>query len=172
MSPLLYKAVPGQALITERTQGRPLKEILDRIARPYKEIQQKIQEANKALELAIDNKDATKIKELKVLTKELQLSAKKERNRFNKAASILYQQVGQLGASLQEMGVVHNDLAAGNVFFAQGGITSIDLGNAKVNPTSGDKFNDKITTIQRAIIDSDYYGLMDPFKIIGAVQSG
>jgi tape measure domain-containing protein len=172
LSPLLYKAVPGQALITERTQGRPLKEILDRIARPYKEIQQKIQEANKALELAIDNKDATKIKELKVLTKELQSSAKKEHNRFNKAASILYQQVGQLGASLQEMGVVHNDLAAANVFFAQGGITSIDLGNAKVDPTSSDKFNDKITTIQRAIIDSSYYGLMDPFKIIGAVQSG
>jgi tape measure domain-containing protein len=172
LSPLLYKAVPGQALITERTQGRPLKEILDRIARPYKEIQQKIQEANKALELAIDNKDATKIKELKVLTKELQSSAKKEHNRFNKAASILYRQVGQLGASLQEMGVVHNDLAAGNVFFAQGGITSIDLGNAKVDPTSSDKFNDKITTIQRAIIDSSYYGLMDPFKIIGAVQSG
>jgi muramidase (phage lysozyme)/beta-lactamase class A len=172
LSPLLYKAVPGQALITERTQGRPLKEILDRIARPYKEIQQKIQEANKALELAIDNKDATKIKELKGLTKELQSSAKKERNRFNKAASILYREVGQLGASLQEMGVVHNDLAAGNVFFAQGGITSIDLGNAKVNPTSSDKFNDRITTIQRAIIDSDYYGLMDPFKIIGAVQSG
>jgi tape measure domain-containing protein len=172
LSPLLYKAVPGQALITERTQGRPLKEILDRIARPYKEIQQKIQEANKALELAIDNKDATKIKELKVLTKELQSSAKKERNRFNKAASILYREVGQLGASLQEMGVVHNDLASGNVFFAQGGITSIDLGNARVNPTSSDKFNDKITTIQRAIIDSDYYGLMDPLKIIGAVQSG
>jgi tape measure domain-containing protein len=172
LSPLLYKAVPGQALITERTQGRPLKEILDRIARPYKEIQQKIQEANKALELAIDNKDATKIKELKVLTKELQSSAKKEHNRFNKAASILYRQVGQLGASLQEMGVVHNDLAAGNVFFAQGGITSIDLGNAKVDPTSSDKFNDKITTIQRAIIDSSYYGLMDPLKIIGAIQSG
>jgi tape measure domain-containing protein len=172
LSPLLYKAVPGQALITERIQGRPLKEILDRIARPYKEIQQKIQEANKALELAIDSKDATKIKELKVLTKELQLSAKKERNRFNKAASVLYQQVGQLGASLQEMGVVHNDLAAGNVFFAQGGITSIDLGNAKANPTSGDKFNDKITTIQRAIVDSNYIGLMDPLAIIGAVQSG
>ena len=87
-APLLYRSIPGEALVTERIKGRPLKEILDRIAKPVLNLQRQIEEeADQATRAGLE-------KRLGV-----------EKGRFNKAAAILYEQVGRLGATLQQMGV-------------------------------------------------------------------
>jgi tape measure domain-containing protein len=120
------------------------------------------------------------IESVKLLSDEIKVTEdqiKKEVSRFNKAANILYKQVGRLGAAYHEMGIAHNDLASGNVFFAPKGITGIDFGNASVaekgkSLPAGIKQNDQMTTYQRAVIDKDYWGILNPLSAVMAINSG
>jgi tape measure domain-containing protein len=175
LSPLLYAAKPGQALVTERIHGRPLKDILDRIAKPIKELQKKRDELTSAME---SSEDVSAIKKYRERIDQLTKQIDRNKKRFNKAAGILYKQAGQLGAALQQMGVVHNDLASGNVFFAQGGARAIDLGNATVvQPgqtmlSPQQRIGDFTTAVQRSVIDRDYYGILNPLEAVTALVAG
>jgi tape measure domain-containing protein len=154
-SPLLYTAKPGEALVTERIKGKSLKDVLSNLVKPIQELQKELgQETDKGKQ------------------QELKRKIQEAKRTFNQEAEKLYYQLGQLGAAMHEMGVAHNDLASGNVFFTEKGITSIDLGNAVANPSDEQKFNDKITAVQRALIDQEFMGVLDPFKTINAITSG
>ena len=261
LSPLLAKSVQGEALVVERIQGRSMKDILDRIVKPVKELRikrdelleslasnnnEQIRTVGNKLKSTKDEIESTQnsintqgaeVERLKILlagaddaqkegiqveiraakrresdakrrlgelrsnesryTSELESfgneiesvkelgdeirktedKIKKEITRFNKAANILYKQVGRLGAAYHEMGIAHNDLASGNVFFTPKGITGIDFGNATVaekgkSLPAGIKQNDQMTTYQRAVIDKDYWGILNPLSAVKAINSG
>lgn len=103
---------------------------------------------------------------------EVLVEYRKAKKAFNDEAEVIYRQIGQLGKTLQELGVAHNDLASANVFITEEGLKAIDLGNSIVDPTTKQKLEDQITTIQRALIDRAYYGLLDPIRTINAIRSG
>lgn len=221
-APQLYKAAPGEFLITERIHGAPVKDRLDELANPAKLLNkerkelaqqltklttefpvlrqstQGIVDAHRRLRRAIAQgndqakQDAqSELQQLKsgliaqvgsskvdefteILSRRSEVLAKyrEARRIFNQEAADIYQQVGRLGKTLQEMGVAHNDLASANVFMTPEGLKAIDLGNAIVDPTNQQKNADQITTIQRALIDRSYWGLLDPVRMIGAIRSG
>jgi tape measure domain-containing protein len=173
LSPLLYHAVPGEALVTERMKGRPLKEILDRIAKPILALQSQRESLIASLE-GEDDENIISSKQSEIA--KISASISKNKTRFNKAAKVLYEQVGSLGSAMQSMGVMHNDLASGNVFFGKGGPKAIDLGNSTIIPKGKEKslnnIWDEITTHQRAIIDKQFYGILDPLTAISAIRKG
>ena len=169
-SPLLYAAKPGEALVTERMKGKPLKDILEDLAKPIKVMQE---------ELAKETNTSKQ--------GEIRARIRDAKEKFNTIAEQLYHNLGQLGGAMHQMGVAHNDLASGNVFFNRvginptndkiqfgegGGITSIDLGNSTVNPTGVGKFQDQFTAVQRALIDQSFIGILDPIRITKAITSG
>lgn len=172
LSPLLYKAVPDKAIVTERIQGKTLKEILTRIAQPFKKVQKQLADATLALDKVTKEGNEAEIERLNKEITSLEKTAQKEKTRFNKAATILYKQVGQLNSALQKMGVVHNDLAETNVFFSPQGIRAIDFGGSQVNPTAAQKIEDKKTVIDRMMGNNQYKGLMDKTAVAGAILSG
>jgi tape measure domain-containing protein len=172
LSPLLYKAVPDKAIVTERIQGKTLKEILTRIAQPFKKVQKQLADATLALDKVTKEGNEAEIERLNKEITSLEKTAQKEKTRFNKAATILYKQVGQLNSALQKMGVVHNDLAETNVFFSPQGIRAIDFGGSQVNPTAAQKIEDKKTVIDRMMGNNQYEGLMDKTAVAGAILSG
>ncbi|MGL5720354.1 MAG: hypothetical protein ACRCYP_06140, partial [Alphaproteobacteria bacterium] len=168
-APKLYKAQPGEFLVTERIKGTPLKDVLDEMAAPAKALQQNI----KNITASIRETDDKAVKsDLVGKLKDARREYAKARNEFNAEAERIYFQVGQLGKTLQEMGVAHGDLASGNVFKTNEGLKSIDLGNSILDPTNTQKIQDQVTTIQRALIDRAYYGLLDPIRTTKAIVAG
>ena len=198
-SPLLYAAKPGEALVTERVSGKPMKDILEELAKPVKDAQDAIKKESEESAPLIKilreqlrkEKDSEKKKDIRAelgkfseKKKNLEKKAAEERNRFNDIAEQLYVYVGQLGGAMQEMGVAHNDLASGNVFFDglkidsvtnkvdPGKISSIDLGNSIADPNEQQERDDRNTTFLRAVMDRSYFGILNPIKIYSAINKG
>jgi tape measure domain-containing protein len=178
-SPLMYHAEEGKLMVTERAKGTPLKDVLNEEAKPSINAMARYQEAKAQYSEAKSTEDPShldglaKIKEAQNVMKAARSALAKERKIFNDKAVEIYKQVGTLGNTLQSMGVAHMDLAAGNVFMQDdGSLSAIDLGNSIADPSPFEKFQDQMTTIQRAIIDRDYYGILDINRVAGAVRSG
>jgi tRNA A-37 threonylcarbamoyl transferase component Bud32 len=198
-SPLLYAAKPGEALVAERVSGKPMKAILEELVKPVKDAQEVLKKESeestpliKALKEQLrKEKDPEKKKGLKEelakfsdKKKNLGKRLTEEKNKFNDIAEQLYFYVGQLGGAMQEMGVAHNDLASGNVFFDglkidsvtnkvdPGKISSIDLGNSIANPNEQQERDDRNTAFLRAVIDRSYVGILNPVKTYNAINKG
>lgn len=199
LSPLLYAAKPGEALVTERVKGQSLKDILEELVKPTKELQEELKKESKEFAPLIKDlkeqlrkeKDPEKKKDLKEQLakfsdkkKSLGKRIAEEKKKFNEIAEQLYFYVGQLGGAMQEMGVAHNDLASSNVFFDglkidyvtnkvdPGKISSIDLGNSIANPNRQQEQDDRSIAFQRAIVDKSYYGILNPIKTYNAINKG
>ena len=169
-SPLMYAAEPGKALVVERVKGKSVKDILNNLAEPAKESQEKISKLTEELGKTTGESERKTL--IEQIAKETQ-NLKKYKIAFNAEAVKIYEQIGRLGKTMIELGVAHGDLASANVFrLDDGSYTSIDLGNAVVNPTKADRFNDKATTMQRAVIDRDFWGILDPMKVVAAISKG
>jgi len=198
-APLLYAAKPGESMIVERLVGRDLKRIMEEYAVPIRvakeqqakkreELKPKITELEILLENENNPEEREKIqKNLKDIKDDNEKEERKIREsikQFNDIFQQFYYHVGQLGAAIQKMGVVHNDLASSNVFFKDfkidpktnkvdiGEISSIDLSMSAVLPNKKQKFDDKVTTISRALMDISLHGILDPILIASAINSG
>ena len=169
-SPLMYTSEKGKALVVERVKGKAVKDVLNTLAKPAKESQEKL--AKLTEQLAKTTGESERKNLIEQITKETE-NFKKYKIAFNEEAVKIYEQIGRLGKTMIELGVAHGDLASANVFkMDDGSYTSIDLGNAVVNPTKADRFNDQATTIQRAVIDRDFWGILDPMKVTHAISKG
>ena len=169
-SPLMYTSEKGKALVVERVKGKAVKDVLNTLAKPAKESQEKL--AKLTEQLAKTTGESERKNLIEQITKETE-NFKKYKIAFNDEAVKIYEQIGRLGKTMIELGVAHGDLAAANVFkMDDGSYTSIDLGNAVVNPTKADRFNDQATTMQRAVIDRDFWGILDPMKVTHAISKG
>lgn len=169
-SPLMYAANPGKALVVERVKGTPVKDILDELAVDAKASRAKLAELREQLENEDDEDKREAL--LKSIEEESKAFAQ-HRKTFNEEAIKIYEQIGRLGNTLIEMGVAHGDLASANVFrLDDGTYTSIDLGNAVVNPDLMARIQDQATTIQRAAVDREFWGILDPIKVAEAIMKG
>lgn len=169
-SPLMYAADPGKALVVERVKGKAVKDVLSNLAKPAKESQEKIAKLTEQLGKTTGESERKTL--IEQIAKET-ANFKKYKIAFNKEAVKIYEQIGRLGKTMIEMGVAHGDLASANVFqMDDGSVTSIDLGNATANPDKATQINDQLTTIQRAVIDRDFWGILDPMKVTAAISKG
>lgn len=171
-APLLMAHQQGEYLVTERAKGAPLKDKLTEAAGPAKAASERVKVLSEELaNTPKENKEA--IKAGQQLLSQAKEELAQEKQRFNDYAEELYTKLGQLGATLHSMGVAHMDLAAGNAFVGEdGNLSAIDLGNSLVDPTQFQKTVDEATTAQRAVIDQEFWGIMDPVRQIKAVQAG
>ena len=169
-SPLLYAAKPGEALVTEKIKGTLLRDILEGMAEPIKVMQEEL-----AKETSTDKQ------------KEIGARVRDAKEKFNTIAEQLYYNVGQLGGAMHQMGVAHNDLTSGNVFFDKfavnpsnnkvqfgegGGVKAIDLERATVNPNGIEQAQDQLTTIEKVFSDPSFRGILDPIRTTKAITSG
>jgi tape measure domain-containing protein len=169
-SPLMYAADPGKALVVERVKGKAVKDVLNNLAKPAKEAQEKIAKLTEQLGKTTGESERKTL--IEQIAKET-ANFKKYKIAFNKEAVKIYEQIGRLGKTMIEMGVAHGDLASANVFqMDDGSVTSIDLGNATANPDKAAQINDQLTTIQRAVIDRDFWGILDPMQVTAAISKG
>lgn len=169
-SPLMYAADPGKALVVERVKGKTVKDVLNNLAKPAKEAQEKIAKLTEQLGKTTGESERKTL--IEQIAKET-ANFKKYKIAFNKEAVKIYEQIGRLGKTMIEMGVAHGDLASANVFqMDDGSVTSIDLGNATANPDKAAQINDQLTTIQRAVIDRDFWGILDPMQVTAAISKG
>ena len=169
-SPLMYAADPGKALVVERVKGKAVKDVLSNLAKPAKEAQEKIAKLTEQLGKTTGESERKTL--IEQIAKETE-NFKKYKIAFNKEAVKIYEQIGRLGKTMIEMGVAHGDLASANVFqMDDGSVTSIDLGNATANPDKATQINDQLTTIQRAVIDRDFWGILDPMQVTAAISKG
>lgn len=171
-APLLEHADPGKLMISERIKGMPAKDYLDKIAAPAKQRRETVGQIKKQVDQMVQDG----LEPDKELVQQLELAEKKfakSKALFNKQAADLYRKIGQLGTTFHSMGVAHNDLASGNVFMMpDGSLTAIDLGNSTVNPDLGARLSDQATTMQRAVVDSAFWGILDPMQATNAVREG
>lgn len=198
-APLLYAANEKESMIVEKIEGRDLKKIMEDYAAPIrasKEEQAKLKKETKPriakLENELENeKNPERRKEIKKAIEDLENANKlldrqirKDIKQFNEIFSQFYRYVGSLGRAMQDMGVVHNDLASANVFFKDykidpvtnkvdpGKISAIDLGISTTMPSAKQKAEDEATTIQRALIDVSLWGILDANKIRNSIKKG
>jgi tape measure domain-containing protein len=198
-APLLYAANEKESMIVEKIEGRDLKKIMEDYAAPIrasKEEQAKLKKETKPriakLENELENeKNPERRKEIKKAIEDLENANKlldrqirKDIKQFNEIFSQFYRYVGSLGRAMQDMGVVHNDLASANVFFKDykidpvtnkvdpGKISAIDLGMSTTMPSAKQKAEDEATTIQRALIDISLWGILDANKIRNSIKKG